>query len=228
MPISSAQDVEAVPSAAMQKATACCELTRTTERPGRPVSDGRSGGCRRVQLRFVAATVVLPSSGPVPVKAWIGCERFEQLPNAPSGGRQRADARADGADDRGRHSGSGRTRERSQSNSGPVHSLGPRRCLGSGRRSRLPGVAAARKQSSGWARKRDGNQRAGLRPRRPRATASGLTQAATHAPCWGSVTTRRARAATPNRRRDRARTTKYPIRGLLHDFARHDKDFRRR
>jgi len=185
VPISSAQDVEAVPSAAMQKATACCELTRTTERPGRPVSDGRSGGCRRVQLRFVAATVVLPSSGPVPVKAWIGCERFEQLPNAPSGGRQRADARADGADDRGRHSGSGRTRERSQSNSGPVHSLGPRRCPGSGRRSRLPGVAAARKQSSGWARKRDGNQRAGLRPRRPRATASGLTQAATTPPCGG-------------------------------------------
>ena len=36
-----------------------------------------------------------------------------------------------------------------------------------------------------------------------------------------------ARAATPNLRRDRAKTTKYPTRGVLHDFARCDEDFRR-
>ena len=36
-----------------------------------------------------------------------------------------------------------------------------------------------------------------------------------------------ARAATPNPSRDGAKTTKYPTRGVLHDFARCDEDFRR-
>jgi hypothetical protein len=36
-----------------------------------------------------------------------------------------------------------------------------------------------------------------------------------------------ARAAAPNQRRDGAKTTKYPTRGVLHDFARRDEDFRR-
>ena len=37
----------------------------------------------------------------------------------------------------------------------------------------------------------------------------------------------KARATTPNLRRDGAKTTKYPTRGVLHDFTRCDKDFRR-
>ena len=36
-----------------------------------------------------------------------------------------------------------------------------------------------------------------------------------------------APAATPNLRRDGAKTTKYSTRGVLHDFIRCDEDFRR-
>ena len=36
-----------------------------------------------------------------------------------------------------------------------------------------------------------------------------------------------ARAATPNLRRDGAKTTKYPTKAVLHDFIRSDEDFGR-
>jgi hypothetical protein len=36
-----------------------------------------------------------------------------------------------------------------------------------------------------------------------------------------------ARAATPNVRHGGCQTTKYPTKGVLHDFPRRDEDFRR-
>ena len=146
----------------------------------------QSGGCRRVS----SAVWPLPSSchhQAVHVMTWGGFRMH--YPGSPACGlalqsRMTTDSTA----------GAAAPGNEAQSGSRSLQSLGPRTCAGSGRRPRVPGVAAASEQSSGVGPGDEtGINELDSARIRPSAAGSGLTQAATHAPPWGvSVTARQS------------------------------------